>query len=46
MPLSWGDLVLVSSAGPRWDPARRATEKPGIEQHYPDAPTPEEALDG
>jgi uncharacterized protein YciI len=31
-PAQW--QVLLHTPGPRWDPARRAGEQPGIEQHY------------
>jgi uncharacterized protein len=31
-PAQW--QVLLHTPGPRWDPARRAAEQPGIEQHY------------
>jgi uncharacterized protein YciI len=31
-PAQW--QVLQHTPGPRWDPARRAAEQPGIEQHY------------
>ena len=31
-PAQW--QVLQHTPGPRWDPARRAGEQPGIEQHY------------
>jgi uncharacterized protein len=31
-PAQW--QVLQHTPGPRWDPARRGGEQPGIEQHY------------
>lgn len=31
-PAQW--QVLLHIPGPQWDPARRAGEQPGIEQHY------------